>query len=75
MSTTVIIISIGIIFYLIACLAILDIARKDFGSTGKKALWGLTAALIPFIGCVVYFAVGARQGRKKTSPNTDAESI
>ncbi len=75
MSTTVIIISIGIIFYLIACLAILDIARKDFGSIGKKALWGITAAFVPFIGCILYFAVGARQGRKKSSPHTDAESV
>jgi hypothetical protein len=36
---------------------------KDFGTTGRKALWALVAS-VPFVGAVVYLLVGFRQGRK-----------
>ena len=63
MSTdTIIIIGIGIMFYTLTCLAFIDIARKDFGSIGKKVLWGFIA-FIPFAGCVIYLAFGFRKGK------------
>ncbi|RJP74996.1 MAG: hypothetical protein C4522_22030 [Desulfobacteraceae bacterium] len=68
MNTAHIIIVIGIAFYLFACIAFIDIARKDFGSIGKKALWAFIAFL-PFIGPVLYFALGYRTGKSPESAN------
>jgi bacteriorhodopsin len=62
MSTIAFFIWVGIAFIAITWLAIFDIARKDFGTLGKKAMWAVIA-LVPFIGCLVYFAVGFRKGR------------
>lgn len=58
------IIVIGIVFFLATCLALLDIARKDFGGIEKKAVWAFVC-LVPFIGVLVYLAVGFRRGRAK----------
>ena len=68
MNTAHIIIAIGILFYLFACIAFIDIARKDFGSIGKKALWAFTAFL-PFIGPVLYFVLGYKKGKTTESGN------
>jgi uncharacterized membrane protein YhaH (DUF805 family) len=59
-------IEISVFFYLLTVLAIIDIIRKDFGTIGKKALWGLIA-IVPFIGWLVYLIFGFRKG-KKTVP-------
>jgi bacteriorhodopsin len=56
-------IGIGIFFLLLTWWAVIDITKKDFGSLPKKALWGFTA-LIPFLGPLLYFAIGYRRGRK-----------
>ena len=57
-----IIIAVGVFFYLLTCVAFIDIARKDFGSLGIKALWGVIA-FIPFIGVVIYIIFGFRKGK------------
>ncbi len=57
-----IIIGAGIIFLLLTWWAIIDISKKNFGSTAAKAAWGFTA-LVPFLGPVIYFAVGYRKGK------------
>ena len=54
---------VGAVFFLITCIAILDIAQKDFGSMEKKLLWGFIS-LIPFVGCLIYFLVGFRKGKR-----------
>jgi uncharacterized membrane protein YhaH (DUF805 family) len=54
----------GTIFWLLTCLAILDIARKDFGGIEKKALWAFVS-LVPFIGVIVYLIFGFRRGKPK----------
>ncbi len=63
MNSVTLIIGLGIFFFLLTCWAILDVARKDFGSIEKKAMWGVIA-WIPFIGFVVYFLFGAKKGQK-----------
>lgn len=50
-------------FFAMTVWAIIDVAHKDFTSLGKKALWGLIAA-IPFVGFFIYLALGFRQGVK-----------
>lgn len=63
MATVIVWIKISLLFYLLTVLAIIDIARKDFGSIGKKALWGFIA-VVPFIGWLVYLIFGFRTGKK-----------
>ena len=53
----------GVAFFLLTCVAILDIARKDFGSIEMKALWAFIVALVPFIGVLVYLFIGRRKGQ------------
>lgn len=57
-----VIVGAGACFYLLTCLAFIDIARKDFGSLGIKVLWGFVA-FIPFVGVVIYIVLGYRKGR------------
>jgi uncharacterized membrane protein YhaH (DUF805 family) len=66
MSTTLMIILSGILFWLLTCVAVIDIARKDFGGIEKKAAWGFVS-LVPFIGPIVYFAFGIKKGKPKTA--------
>ena len=56
-------IKISVVFYLLTLLAIVDIVRKDFGTIGKKALWGIIA-MIPFVGWLIYLIFGFRKGKK-----------
>jgi uncharacterized membrane protein YhaH (DUF805 family) len=58
---------IGVVFYLLTIAAIIDIARKDFGSIGMKALWA-AIALIPFVGWLIYLIFGFRKGQKPGPP-------
>ena len=43
--------------------AIVDVAQKDFGTVGKKALWWVIAS-VPFVGFIVYLIFGFRKGKK-----------
>ncbi|BCS97777.1 hypothetical protein DSLASN_34090 [Desulfoluna limicola] len=56
---------IGFVFFALTMLAFVDVARKDFGTTGKKALWAIVA-LIPFVGWLIYFVLGMRRGTVPT---------
>lgn len=74
MNTNLIIVLGGALFWILTCIAIVDVARKDFGGIEKKAIWGFVA-LVPFIGVVIYFLFGARKGtRKKDLPATLKQS-
>ncbi len=46
-------------------LALIDIIRKDFPSIKEKFLWHMVA-IIPIVGWLIYYAVGAKKGTKKT---------
>ena len=63
-STHWMIIIFGLLFWIMTCWAVIDIARKDFGAIEKKAAWGFIA-LVPFIGVVVYLIFGYRKGVRK----------
>ena len=55
----------GLLFWLLTCAALIDIARKDFGGIEKKAAWAFLS-LVPFIGVLLYFIFGFRRGKSKT---------
>ena len=50
-------------FFLGTIWAVVDVAQKDFGTMGKKALWWIIAS-VPFIGFIIYLIVGFRKGNK-----------
>ena len=45
-------------------LALIDIIKKDFGSTKAKVIWHFVA-LIPLIGWLIYLLFGFKKGQKK----------
>ena len=62
-ATAIVWIKVSVVFYLLTILSIVDIVRKDFGTIGKKALWGIIA-MIPFVGWLIYLIFGFRKGKK-----------
>ncbi len=66
MDTVTFFVLVGTFFFLLTCMILLDIARKDFGGIEKKAIWGFVA-MIPFIGPLIYLLFGFRKGRSKTA--------
>ena len=64
MDTFVVVAGVGAIFWGVTMLAMIDIILKDFGSIKIKAVWGLVA-IIPFVGWLLYFLLGAKKGIRK----------
>ena len=50
-------------FMLMTVWAVVNVAQKDFGTGGKKALW-LVVAAVPFIGFIFYLVFGFKKGTK-----------
>ena len=50
-------------FMLLTVWAVVNAAQKDFGTMGKKVFW-LFVAAVPFVGWLLYFALGAWKGKK-----------
>ncbi len=71
MSTGMFVVLTGVVFFLITCAALLDIARKDFGSIQMKALWAFVVAMLPFVGVVAYFLLGFRKGKRPAATPVD----
>ena len=69
-ATVIVWIKISVVFYLLTILSIVDIVRKDFGTIGKKALWGIIA-MIPFVGWLIYLIFGFRKGKKPVDVDED----
>ena len=66
LKTAAIFVGLCVPFFLATVWAIVDVAQKDFGTLGKKALWWIIAS-IPFIGFIVYLIFGFRKGKKPAS--------
>jgi hypothetical protein len=50
-------------FFIATIWAIVDVAQKDFGTVGQKALWWVVAS-VPFVGFIIYLVFGFRMGKK-----------
>ena len=46
-------------------LALVDIIKKDFGSTKAKFIWHFVA-LVPMVGWLIYLVFGYKKGQKRT---------
>ena len=73
-ATAIFWIKISVVFYLLTVLAIVDIVRKDFGTIGKKALWGVIA-MIPFVGWLIYLIFGFRKGKKPVREDQGTNNV
>lgn len=63
LQTTLVFLALCVPFFVGTIWAIVDVAQREFGSAGEKARWWVIAS-IPFVGFILYFALGARKGRK-----------
>ncbi|MDF1593470.1 MAG: PLDc N-terminal domain-containing protein [Desulfobacterales bacterium] len=63
MKTVISVIALSVPFFILTVWAVVDAALKDFGTPGKKVLWLIVAAT-PYLGCLLYFAIGFRKGKK-----------
>lgn len=63
-NTILIILGIVGLSFLLTMLALIDLIKKDFPSVKEKFVWHLVA-IIPVIGWLLYFALGAKKGSKK----------
>ena len=52
---------IGFVFFALTMAAVLDVARKDFGSEKIKIIWWFVA-IIPVIGWLIYLLSGFWKG-------------
>ena len=58
-----VIVGISVPFFILTVWAVVNVLQKDFGGAGKKALWGVIAA-IPFVGAPIYLIFGCRKGKR-----------
>lgn len=63
LKTLAIFLALCVPFFLLTIWAVVDVAQRDFGSPGKKALWWIVAS-VPFLGFLPYFVFGMRKGKK-----------
>ena len=63
LKTTAVFLGACIPFFGATVWAIVDVAQKDFGTTGTKTLWWIIAS-VPFIGFIIYLILGFRKGKK-----------
>ncbi len=63
-NTFMVVVGLGVIFWGLTMLAMVNVVLKDFGSTQTKALWGIVS-MIPFVGWLIYFIFGAKRGVRK----------
>ena len=49
--------------FLLTAWAVVNVAKKDFGSKVKKAFWWVIAS-VPYVGFLIYLIFGFRKGKK-----------
>ncbi|MFP4476478.1 MAG: PLDc N-terminal domain-containing protein [Desulfatibacillaceae bacterium] len=64
MSTGMFVVIAGALFFVITCLAILDISGRVFKPEWMAWTWLAVVVFLPFVGCVLYFVFGRRRSRK-----------
>ena len=63
LKTALTVVAASVPFFILTIWALVDVFMKEFGTTGRKALWAVIAA-VPFVGALIYLAFGFRRGRK-----------
>ncbi len=64
LSTWIIILSSVGIFAAMSLFAIWDAFKRDFPTSMEKVGWIQISIFIPFLGCLAYFLLGRRRGKK-----------
>lgn len=52
---------IGLGLTLIWVLALIEIVRSEFQDKNERLIWLLLVILVPFVGTIIYFAIGRKQ--------------
>lgn len=52
-----------LLLFVIWITALVDVTRRKFDDPSTKVVWALVVVLLHFIGAVIYFAFGRKQGR------------
>lgn len=47
--------------------ALINVLKSDFTDSTTKLMWVLVILFVPFIGSIIYFAVGGKHKMQKTS--------
>jgi hypothetical protein len=63
LKSMVIFVGLCVPFFIGTVWAVVDVAQKDFGTGGRKALWWMIAS-VPFIGFIIYLIFGFWKGKK-----------
>lgn len=50
--------------FVLTMFALIDLLKKDFSTLKEKFVWHLVA-IVPVIGWLFYFAIGAKKGTRK----------
>jgi bacteriorhodopsin len=58
---------IGVVFLILTNISFAHCIKRDFKTKSQKTFWSIVS-LIPFIGFIFYFLIGARKG---SLPETD----
>jgi hypothetical protein len=66
MSATMLVITVGSVFVILSFIAILDVSRLSYKRPWEQYVWLGAVVLVPFAGCVAYFALGRWRGVKRT---------
>ncbi len=63
LKPTLVFLALCVPFFIGTLWAVVDVAQRDFATTGQKALWWVVAS-VPFAGFIVYALFGLRKGRR-----------
>jgi hypothetical protein len=63
LHTVSVVIILSMPFVALTLWALVDASRREFDSLGRKVVWMMVAA-IPFVGFLIYFLFGRKQGKK-----------
>ena len=64
LKPTLVFLALCVPFFIGTLWAVVDVAQREFATTGRKALWWVVAS-VPFVGFIVYALFGLRQGRRR----------
>ncbi len=53
-------VGVGLFFFLLPLLAIIDIVRSEFQDNSEKLIWVLIVLFFPIFGSIIYFSMGGK---------------
>ncbi|MDY0132014.1 MAG: PLDc N-terminal domain-containing protein [Desulforegulaceae bacterium] len=70
LKTLIVWIFIGFFFLILTNISFAHCIKREFKTRGQKIFWAIIS-LIPFVGFIFYFLIGARKGKLSQPGNID----